>query len=69
MENEVRAADAPYGGDGLRSGDVIHAVNGKRIKDLETLRQTVGELDSGDPVVCQIERGGRLEFVAFEIDL
>jgi hypothetical protein len=32
------------------------------------LQATIHQLKAGDPVVLQIERGGQLEFLAFEMD-
>lgn len=65
----ARAADAPYDDGGLAAGDVIHAVNGRRIDSLSSLRKVIDELDTGAPVACQIERDGRLMYVAFEVDI
>lgn len=64
----ARAADAPYANDGLLPGDVIHQVNGNRIRDLKALQAEIDKLRSGSAAVFQVERGGRLKFVAFEID-
>jgi serine protease Do len=53
---------------GLQPGDVIHAVNQTSIDSLESLRQAIQTVKPGDPVVLQVERQGRLTFLAFEID-
>jgi serine protease Do len=53
---------------GLQPGDVIHAVNRAPIASLEALRQAIQALKPGEPVVIQVERQGRLAYLAFEID-
>ena len=53
---------------GLQPGDVIHAVNRASIDSLEALRQALQALKAGDSVVIQVERQGRLAYLAFEID-
>lgn len=49
-------------------GDVIYFVNGVRVKTLAALRDLVKALKSGDAVVAQIERDGRLRYLAFEVE-
>jgi serine protease Do len=49
-------------------GDVIHSLNRKPITALEQLRDQMHQLKPGDAVVLQVERGGKLTFVAFEWD-
>jgi serine protease Do len=53
---------------GLQPGDVIHAVNRTSIESVEALRQAIQPLQPGDPVVIQVERQGRLTYLAFEIE-
>jgi len=43
-------------------------VNSSSVTDVETLRSLLGTFKHGDPVVLQVERGGGLEFVGFEIN-
>ena len=62
------SADASPPADRFQPGDIIHAVNWTTVTSLEELRKAVAGLKDGDPVVVQIERGGLLKFVAFEID-
>ncbi len=62
------SADASPPADRFQPGDVIHAVNWTAVTSLDGLRKAVAGLKDGDPVVVQIERGGALKFVAFEID-
>ena len=51
----------------LRAGDVIHAVNGASVADIDALRAALAQFKHGDAVVLQVERQGGLEFVAFEL--
>jgi serine protease Do len=53
---------------GLETGDVIHALNGVTIISLETLSAGIKQLKPGDPVVLQIERDGKLQYLAFEME-
>lgn len=64
----ARAADAPYSDDGLMPGDVIHALNGKTVKNLQGLKSELSKLGAAEPVTFQVERDGRLRFVAFLLD-
>ena len=63
------SAAAPLGANGLLPGDVIHNINGTSVKDLGTLRSMVDKIATGEAVVCQVERGGQLLFVSFEMDV
>lgn len=49
-------------------GDVIYELNGVAVPNLTSLRQEVGRLATGSPAVAQVERRGRLHYVAFESD-
>jgi serine protease Do len=62
----ARTAD-PTGAE-LEPGDVLHAVNGVPITDVEMLRDQLGKFKRGDAVVLQVERRGGLEFGAFEMN-
>jgi serine protease Do len=53
---------------GLETGDVIHALNGTTIISLQVLVDGMKQLKPGDPVVLQIEREGRLQYLAFEME-
>lgn len=55
-------------GTGLKPGDVIYSVNQSPVGTVEALRKKVDEFKSGDEVVMQIERSGRLMFVAVDIE-
>ncbi len=53
---------------GVEPGDIIRAINRTQLQSVSQLQTTVAQLKSGDPVVLQIERGGKLQYLAFEID-
>jgi serine protease Do len=63
-----RAADLLGPDVGLSTGDVIHAINNRPVDSVDDLRSALKQLKSGDPAALQIERSGRLEFLAFEVD-
>ena len=52
----------------LQPGDVIHALNGQKIETLDALRDGLKAIASGTPGVLQIERDGKLMYIAFEMD-
>jgi serine protease Do len=52
----------------LPVGDVIHALNGTTVIDLDYLRTSLESIKFNDPVVLQIEREGRMMFLAFRMD-
>jgi len=52
----------------LNAGDVIHAVNLDDVSSVDQLRTSLDKLKSGDPVVLQVEREGRMIYVGFEMD-
>jgi len=52
----------------LRAGDIIHALNRTKVESVQQLRSLVRQLKTGDPVVLQIERQQKLQYVAFEND-
>jgi serine protease Do len=47
----------------LRAGDVIYAVNLIKLSTVDDLRNALAPFRPGDPVVLQIERGGRLRYL------
>ncbi len=64
----ARTAEGGSRGTGLQPGDVIHAMNGNPVESVEGLRQAVLAVKAGDPVVLQVERQGRLTYLAFEME-
>jgi serine protease Do len=64
----ARTVEGGASGIALQPGDVIHAMNGTRVESVEGLRQAVLAVKAGAPVVLQIERQGRLNYLAFEME-
>jgi serine protease Do len=52
----------------LETGDIIRAVDRIPVESISQLQTLVHDLRSGDPVVLQIERSGKLQFLAFEME-
>jgi serine protease Do len=52
----------------LATGDIIHEINGAPVETIVGLRSALDRLSPTTPVVLQIEREGKLMFVAFKID-
>jgi serine protease Do len=61
------SSNAAQWGDHLRPGDIIYSLNGQSVDDLRELKSTVGRLSAGSPVVLQIERQGRLQYLVFDL--
>ncbi|HEX4593098.1 MAG TPA: trypsin-like peptidase domain-containing protein [Bryobacteraceae bacterium] len=55
-------------GTGLKPGDVIYSVNGTPISTVAVLKNKINEFKTGQEVVMQIERSGRLMFVTLELE-
>jgi len=51
----------------LEAGDVIHTVNGASVKTGDELRSALNHTSRNSPVVLQIERSGKLMFIAFKL--
>jgi serine protease Do len=49
-------------------GDIIDAVNAFPVPFVDTLRFALNRMRPGDPVVLQIERDGRFQYLAFELE-
>jgi serine protease Do len=64
----ARTGDSRYTGDSLEVGDVIYSVNGEMITSIDALRKALDRLKDTDPLVLQVERGGRLLYLALEIE-
>lgn len=52
----------------LQPGDIIDAVNTLPVALIDSLQSSLDKLQPGDPVVLQIERNGRFQYLAFELD-
>ena len=53
---------------GLKTGDVIHSVNGTPVDSVDSLRVRLGELPPSSPIALQVERDGKLQWLAFEAE-
>jgi serine protease Do len=53
---------------GLETGDIIHSVNQVPIDSLSSLRAALTQIKPHDPVVLQVERGGGLQWLAFDME-
>jgi serine protease Do len=53
---------------GLEPGDVIHSVNQVPIDSLATLHTAMTKVKAHDSVVLQVERGGGLQWLAFDME-
>ena len=51
----------------LQTGDIIHTINGAAVKTIEEIRSALNRISPNTPVVLQIERSGKLMFVAFRL--
>ena len=54
--------------EGLRQGDLISSMNGQAVTSLAGLRAALDTLKQDDAVVLQVQRLGRLMFVAFNLE-
>jgi serine protease Do len=63
----TRSADALVLEDFFKTGDVIYALNREPVTSLAGLRALLKRLKPGDPVALQVERDGKLRFIAFEL--
>ncbi len=64
----AESSDAPYSGESLRVGDVIYEVNHVPAVTIRAVTSTLAALKSGDPVVIQVERDGKLMYVTLELE-
>jgi S1-C subfamily serine protease len=52
----------------LQTGDVIYSVNRLPIKGVAQLNETLSQIQSGSPLLLQIERHGQVMYQAFELE-
>jgi serine protease Do len=52
----------------LQPGDIIDSVNTVPVAFIDALQSSLDDMKPGDPVVLQIERNGRFQYLAFELD-
>jgi len=53
---------------GVETGDIIRAINRRSLQSVSELQSAVRQIKSGDAVVLQIQRKGKLQYLAFEMD-
>jgi serine protease Do len=53
---------------GLKAGDVIRAIGRTPLQTVSQLQAIVRDFKPGDAVVLQVERNGKLQYLAFEMD-
>jgi serine protease Do len=53
---------------GLQAGDIICAIAHTRLQSVADLQATLSTFKSGDPVVLQVERDGKQQYLAFEME-
>ncbi len=63
-----RTAMSPYSGDEIETGDVIYEMNRSPTLSVKGVRAALDMMKSGDPVVLQVERAGRLMYLALELE-
>jgi serine protease Do len=64
----ARAAELISPETGLRTGDVIHSLNGHPVESVEQLRASTRQITPGQAVALQVERDGGLLYLAFEME-
>jgi S1-C subfamily serine protease len=64
----ARAAELISPETGLKTGDVVHSLNGHPIQSVEELRVATRQLRPGDAVALQVERDGGYLYLAFEME-
>jgi serine protease Do len=52
----------------LEPGDVIHSVNNLTMTSVAAFRESIENFHHGDAVVLQVERDGRLRYIAFQME-
>src|SRR6266849_1973035 len=64
----AQAAESKTPDTGLKTGDIIRAIDRTPLQTVSQLQTIVRALNPGDPVVLQVERNGKLQYLAFEMD-
>ena len=64
----ARSAMPPYSGAELETGDVIYEMNQNPTLSVKGLRDALDEMKPGDAVVLQVERDGKLMYLALELE-
>jgi S1-C subfamily serine protease len=63
----ARVANMPDTEEGFAPGDLIISLNGKEIANVGALREILGNLQPGSPVVLQIQREDQLKFIVLDL--
>jgi S1-C subfamily serine protease len=53
---------------GLQAEDIIRAINGTPLQSISQFRALVRNLKAGHPIVLQVERKRKLQYLAFEME-
>jgi serine protease Do len=61
-------AGASVGDESLQVGDVIYALNGVSVRGVAELREAVARVPAAGALVLQVERAGKLQYVALEAE-
>jgi serine protease Do len=64
----VAQTSGPNADTGLQAGDIIRTIDRTPLQSVSQFQAIVRDVRSGDPVVLQIDRGGTLQYLAFEMD-
>ena len=64
----AQAAESRSVDTGLKTGDIIREIDRTSLQTVTQLQAIVRALKPGDPVVLQVERNGKLQYLAFEMD-
>jgi serine protease Do len=65
----ARAAEAvSLDGEGLKPGDVIYSLNRLPVSGISELKAALARYQTGEPVVMQVEREGKLRYVTLEMN-
>ena len=64
----ARTLDGPGVSSTLMPGDAIYALNRSRIESVDALRRAIKEQGRGNALVLQIERNGRFQYLALDLE-
>jgi serine protease Do len=64
----ARKTNAPYSGPLLQVGDVVYEVNRRVVNGVDSLRNVLGRMKSGQSLVLLIERNGHLRYIPLQLD-
>jgi len=64
----AQAAGLSTANTGLETGDIIRAIGRTPLESTSQLQEMVRKLRPGDAVALQVERGGKLQYLSFEME-